>query len=181
MKPSIMGIIDLDIGDGMYPLEYENLPEEVLTALTERKTIKVAMDSGAGDHVISPEDVAGFQIRPSAASIAGRGLIAANGGRIMNKGEVPVKLVEEPTGSKIDTTFQVVDVSRPLFSMSKICDQGNEVHVTAKEAVVTRNGKVVARFQREGGLYVAELSMTPSSNDPAVKPAAGFGRQGAHA
>ena len=99
----------------------------------------------------------------------------------MNKGEVPVQLVEEPTGSKIDTTFQVADVSRPLFSMSKICDQGNEVHVTAKEAVVTRNGKVVARFQREGGLYVAELSMAPAANDPVAKPAAGFGRQGAHA
>jgi hypothetical protein len=171
--------VDMTMEGDAYPLEYEELPEEIMV-MQERRTIKVAMDSGAGDHVCSPEDVWGLEVVPSAASIAGRGFIAANGARILNQGQVPVKLMES-AGGRIDTTFQVADVSRPLFSMSRICDQGNEVTVNSKEAVVKRDGKVVTRFKREGGLYVAELAMMPPGKDTAPKPEAGFGRQGNHA
>ena len=83
--------------------------------------------------------------------------------------------------TSLNSVFQVAKITRPLMSVSRICDQGNEVTVNSKEAVVKRDGKVVTRFKREGGLYVAELAMMPPGKDTAPKPEAGFGRQGNHA
>ena len=55
-------------------LEVEMSSTELLatpSASVRKRTIKVAMDSGAGDHVASPEDVEGFAIEASANSKAG--------------------------------------------------------------------------------------------------------------
>jgi hypothetical protein len=69
----------------------------------------------------------------------------------------------------------VTDVTRALYSVSKMCDEGCEVHFTATEGIVTKQGKVVAKFVREGGLYVVEMEITDAV-DP-VSPAP-VGRQG---
>jgi hypothetical protein len=63
------------------------------------------------------------------------------------------------------TTVQVADVSRPLMSVSQICDANpdNQVIFTAKEGVVKRGDTILARYPRCGGLYVAELEMNDAS------------------
>ena len=57
------------------------------------------------------------------------------------------------------------DVTRALYSVSKICDDGCEVYFTATEAVITKGGKVVTRLAREGGLYTAEMEIKPDSGE----------------
>ena len=59
------------------------------------------------------------------------------------------------------TTVQVAEVSRPLMSVSQICDahSDNQVIFTAAEGVVMRNDRVLARYPRSGGLYVAEMEL----------------------
>jgi hypothetical protein len=155
------------------PLEMEDLGSELLN--TEQvKSIKVAFDTGAGAHVAAPEDLAGFQIEESAASRAGRGFIAANRERIANQGQVRIKVRERDFGNALKTVFQVADVSRPLISGSGVCDEGNEVLMNSREAIVRREDtkKVVAKFKREGGLYVAEMDVITG------EPPMPFTRQG---
>ena len=73
----------------------------------------------------------------------------------------------EPGGKTSKSVFQVADVTRALYSVSEICDDGCEVHFAATEAVVTKGGKVITRFGREGGVYTVELEIKP---DTGVQP-----------
>jgi len=140
-------------------LEVDMTQTELLatpTANIRRRTIKVALDSGAGDHVASPEDCEGFAIEESPNSKAGRNFVAANGGKIVNHGQSTVRM-KTPKGRRVASTFQVAEVTRPLYSVSKLCDYGYGVNFTADEGVVKKNGEVIHVFKREGGLFVAEM------------------------
>ena len=141
-------------------------PTELLAAPSanlRKRTIKVALDSGAGDHVASPDDVEGFAIVESANSRAGRNFAAANGGRIINHGQAVVKM-RSPKGRRVTSTFQVAQVTRPLYSVSKLADAGYDVRFSKSKAEVFKDGEVVHTFLREGGLYVAEMTI---GEDPA--------------
>ncbi len=139
------------------------------------RTITIALDSGAGNHVAGPQDIEGFTIEPSRASQRGLGFIAANGAKILNLGEARVAMKEQNHGQVIKSTFQVADVSRPLYSVSKICDEGCEVHFCNTHAWITKDGVEIAKFTRERGLYVAEMML----GKPGDQKPADFGRQGA--
>ena len=84
-------------------------------------------------------------------------------------------MTEPLAGTTVSSTFQVADVTRALYSVSKLCDSGCEVHFTAVEGVVTKDGVAIARFPRENGLYVTE--MTIAGDEPDDQEAL-FGRQG---
>ena len=149
-------------------LEIDMTPTELLAtpaANIRKRAIRVAMDSGAGDHVASPEDVEGFAIVESANSKAGRNFVAANGGKIINHGQATVH-GRTPKGRRVASTFQVAQVTRPLYSVSKLCDAGYKVAFDDKEGVVSKNGDVIHVFKREGGLYVAELMVGCDSPEP---------------
>ena len=77
-------------------------------------------------------------------------------------------------GKKVNSTVQAAKVTRPLFSVSKICDSGYEVLFTAKEAVVRRptTKQAVEQWARRGGLYINKMKLQPPNKSPT------FGRQG---
>jgi len=155
-------------------LEVEQTATELLAAPSaniRKRTVKIAIDSGAGDHVASPDDVEGFAIVESANSRANKNFVAANGGKIKNHGEAVVKM-KNHNGRRVASTFQVAQVTRPLYSVSKLCDAGYKVEFEAHEARVIKNNKVAHTFPREGGLYVAEMSVGD-------EPASTFVGQGA--
>ncbi len=145
--------------------EVDNTDELLAAAESQPRVIKVALDSGAGDHVASPSDLEGLVVEESPGSRANRHFIAANVQRIANRGQVQARVVHDKLGTTFGSTFQVADVSRPLYSVSKMCDAGATVSVNAKEALVYKNGRLLARFERQGGLYVAEFAVRP--RDPA--------------
>ena len=96
--------------------------------------------------------------------------IGAGGHRMKNRGEMALKL-KSPEGRHIDTTFQVADVTRPLWSVARICDAGFKVvfdKVGAK--VMNANGKVICNFTRVGNLYKIKLHMKNPNHES-------FGRQ----
>ena len=180
-SPMLPATVDLKINKEPYGmvdakcLEVEMSSTELLatpSANLRKRTIKVAMDSGAGDHVASPEDVEGFAIEESPNSKAGRNFVAANGGKIRNHGQSMVKM-RTKDGMRVASTFQVADVTRPLYSVPKLCDAGYDVSFKKDEALVTKGGKVIHRFHREEGLYVAEMHIGDDGQDPS------FGGQGA--
>ena len=132
-----------------------------------RCRMTVALDSGAGDHVVGPDDIPNFNIEPSAGSRAGRGFIAANGNKIANLGQSKVRVMDSEANSAFRSVVQVAEVSRPLYSVSKICDSNPGVEVTFNSRaaqVKDKNGKIVAKFKRQGGLYLADLEFTDQTD-----------------
>ena len=62
----------------------------------------------------------------------------------------------------VQSTFQVAEVSRPLMSVSKICDQGYSCLFTKEGAkVLDTEGKTVCKFARSEGLYVSSMRLRP--------------------
>ena len=125
---------------------------------------EVALDSGSGEHVASKKDAPGYSVVPSAGSRAGQNFIAANNAKIPNQGQFTLSLRGEgkdgKKGRDIKSTFQTAAVTRPLWSVGRICDEGFDVKFSKDIAVVlTKQGKEVCRFHRSGGLYLARLSL----------------------
>ena len=86
----------------------------------------MVLGSGAADSVCSKEMCPQLGIEDSDASRAGVFYTSANGGKFYNLGQmhVPIALGNE---ARTLATFQVADVSRPLMSVSKVCEMGNRV------------------------------------------------------
>ena len=61
----------------------------------------------------------------------------------------------------VDILFQVADVCRPLLSVSRVCDQGdNTITFSSKRAVVRDpKGKILCVFERKGNLYVGRMKV----------------------
>ena len=152
--------------DSLNVLEHEIKSEDVLSLLPKVTTMQIALDSGACEHVASKEDLAGFKIHENAASRRGDCYIAANGDKVPNQGECKVGLKDPNTNKEFDSLFQLAPVSRPLYSVGRICDTGCEVGFNAKRAVVTRGGREIAIFERHHGLYLAKVEVKGEA-DPA--------------
>ena len=94
--------------------------------------------------------------------ISNQGFIVGNGDRLPNQGEMALKLEVETDGSKnqFDATFQVAQVTRPLMSVSKICDNDFTCHFFKDRAEVrNKAGKIVCTFIRRGGLYLCRMKL----------------------
>ena len=166
-------------------LDQDTMEElEVHMATTEEKEFfdepfDVALDSGAGDHVTAEKDAPNYVVEPSKGSKLGQKFVTASNSKLANKGQVSLKLRSgergRGKGTDIKTVFQVADVKRPLWSVSKICDAGFRVKFSSDKAeVVDKKGKVCVTFERRGGLYVARLKM----RNPRFKKNEGFHRPG---
>jgi hypothetical protein len=164
-----LNIFEIESGD-------EDMPVMAMPAVPVKTTMRVALDSGAGDHVVGPDDVMGFTTEESEGSKRGRHFIDAGGNRIRNLGQARVGVRDPLCASGFGSVLQIAEVSRPLYSVSKICDSGASVTFDNNEAVVKgRDGAVLAKFKREGGLYVTDLEFTDEGGS--TRP--GFTGQGA--
>ena len=127
------------------------------------RKVKVALDSGAGAHVINAQDAPGYAVKPSAMSQSGAAFLAADGGRIQNYGEVQVRMLSDDSKGEahpIVSRFEAADVTRALWSVSLICDAGLKVDFDSNRAMVSdQRGNEICVFQRSNGLYVAEVDV----------------------
>ena len=140
--------------------------------------VEVAADSGAGEHVLGEGDAPMYKIEESPGSRNNQHFIGAGGHRMNNQGQVRLMMraANGKKGRDVRTTFQVAKVTRPLMSVSKICDAGMTMRFTATMAVIEdQKGKEVCRFIRKGGLYVATMKLRNPNYRPKEAP---FARQG---
>ena len=163
--------------DALRCLELEMTEQEIMAVAPRKVVIRPALDSGAGEHVVNADDVSTLTVKPSAGSQNKRHFVAANGQRIPNMGEVAMRL--KGNNGNVNSTFQVAPVTRPLHSVSKMCDTGCEVRFNKERGLVVKDGKVIATYPRMGGLYVAEFEASDRDNDGAPGQPSGFTRQGA--
>ena len=165
-------------------LEYRHNDDDgALLATEDEVDIAPAADSGAVDHVAGPGDIPGSAL--VVANEDTRDFRSANNGVIKNHGQAIIEL-QQDGGAIMTSAVQVADVSRPLHSVSKICDgPGGDEHEKEMlfmkgEAVVVPAGTFsrllasitpLVRYKRSGGLYVAKMKAR-------AKPASGFTRPG---
>ena len=81
-------------------------------------------------------------------------------------------------GKHIAQEVQVMEVTRPLHSISMVCDNDFDVVFTKTEGLVIPAGlldevlalvrkKLVAKYKRKGGLYVAKMRVKdPKAREP---------------
>ena len=111
---------------------------------------------------------------PSEGSKRGQTFSAASKGKsLVNEGEKTVSALTRE-GKGVSTTWQVVDVSRPLMSVHQICERGNIVVFGEKGGYIMslEDGSQI-HFGVEDNVYVLELYLPPNPADHE-----GFRRQG---
>ena len=134
------------------------------------KAIRVAIDSGAVRSVAHPAAMpTGIKITPNPD---GKHFSGAGGEPIERFGECETLLTG--SDSQINGRWSLADVSRPLHSVSQITgprdgDGNQDVLFNNKICVVVPPGvveavmrqiKPVARYHREGGLYIADFTLS---------------------
>ena len=74
-------------------------------------------------------------------------------------------------GDEKQVTFQIAEVSRPLTSVARICDQGNRVVFGAQGGYIRnlKTGKVT-QFQRDSGVYTLNLWMRTGETSSFGRP-----------
>ncbi len=149
-------------------IEYSE--ENLILSTAEKVRVKVAMDSGAVANVIHPKQL------PSDATpepnTSGKHFNGAGGDFIERFGTCLTEL--EGEHGIIGCDWDLADVSRALHSVSKVAGpfEGpgkQDILFNNRRCVVVPPGvleavmkhvKAVAEYQREGNLYVAEMTMS---------------------
>ena len=132
------------------------------------------MDSGASESVAHPSMCPQYAVKPSEGSIAGLKYVSASGDVIANLGEQMLD-VETDDGMPTMIRYQSADVSRPLNSVSEICDAGGgdgQYVVFSKYGGVIMNLNTGRRtaFDRVDGIYELGLWVRPPSQEASVFP-----------
>ena len=114
-----------------------------------------------------PENMAPwFEIVDSEASRASVYHTAANGGKLYNLGQTHIPIAMD-NGSRTMATFQVADVSRPLMSVSKVCEMGNRVVFGFGGGyILNLETGATTRFETKNGIYVFKFWIPPLSESP---------------
>ena len=164
--------LTIEEDEGCYPIDVENFVE------TE---IELTLDSGCCEHVIDLADAPGYDnaLEQSPGSKRRQHFVVGNGQRVPNDGQVHLNMEtfdKAPMG--IEACFQVAEVTRPLMSVSKICDQGLTCEFDNTSARILNDKKeIVCSFVREGGLYVARMKLKcPLPSPASPTPFGGPGR-----
>ena len=154
----------------------ESREEDVLEVSEEPEfmEIEVALDSACARHVGNKADFPNYTVKESEGSRRGQEFVTAAGDTISNEGEIVAAMVD-PAARSINSTFQVTTVTRPLWSVSEILDnlpEGHEANFNKRSAAVRdSSGKVLAKFERKGGLCLCKLKLRNPKHQ-------GFRRQG---
>ena len=137
----------------------ESTNSELNVVQSEYSDLDIVLDSGAADHVMSPKAATGYKVTEGAGSKSGGCFVAANGDVIANQGEL--KLEMRSGDEIIHTTFQAADITKPLWSVSKICQAGYTVMFDKAHATIyhVETGEEVGVFPTRNGLYVGTMRL----------------------
>ena len=167
------------------PRTTSTTPKELHPAVEYRQVkdgwvkIKGVMDSGASESVAPPSMCPHYDIKESPGSKIGQNYVSASDDLIPNLGEQVLDVVTHD-GRNGQVKYQMADVSRPLNSVSEICDAGGEY---GQYVIFGRHGGAIinletgrqTKFPREDGIYSLEFWVKPKGNggDASVFPRPG--------
>ena len=132
--------------------------------------IECVLDSGAADSVCPKDMCPHFPVEDSDASRAGVYYTGANVGKLFNLGQTHVPIALN-NGARTLATFQVADVSRPLMSVSKVCEMGNRVVFGANGGyILNLETGATTEFVQKDGIYIFAMWVPPLSESLFGRP-----------
>ena len=129
------------------------------------RCLSIAVDSGACDNVIGPDDIPDYRddIKETAESLRGDCFISASGEDIPNYGEVNVPLITRELGIKA-VKFQAVGVAKPLLSAEKMNQAGHVVVLDGDNScIINKTTHEVTALRREEGNFMLDVWVPPST------------------
>ena len=169
---------DLCKSDTVCPLFMEPRIDQALSNEEEPEHFKVdeqgwtrvrgVMDSGASKSVAQPNMCPQYKLQESVGSKSGRGFKCAGKTSIPSLGQKHLPIVNRDWAEGT-ARYQVADISRPLNSVSEICDGGGR---HGSQVVFGRTGGIIYNldtgketyFDREEGIYILEFWVPPECN-----------------
>ena len=145
-----------------------NPEEEVNHLRAERKWAKLeaVIDSGAAESVAPAAMAPWVPTKPSEGSKKGQCYMSANGAKLPNMGEKKFSMMTGE-GNWAEATFQVAEVTRPLCSVTKICDRGNRVVFDSQGGYIENYASgVQTRFSRQNNVYVMDMFVEETAATP---------------
>ena len=120
------------------------------------------MDSGAAAPVAPPNMLPNVKVEPSPGSLRGQNYTSASQHKLKNFGQQTIRACTED-GDETEVLFQIADVSKPLVSVSSMCERGNRVLFGRSGGVVQnlQTGKEIP-FYRQNGMYVLSMWLMDS-------------------
>ena len=133
-----------------------------------KKWVKVdsVVDSGASVPVAPPTMLPNVKIVPSEGSKRGQRFTSASKHKLKNLGQQVINACSED-GQEMQVLFQIADVSKPLVSVSSICERGSRV-ISGRAGGVVQNVHSGAGvpFCRRNGIYVLSMWLAdPNDSD----------------
>ena len=124
------------------------------------------VDSGASAPVCPPTTAPNVPIVPSEGSRRGMKYTSASKHKLPNLGQQSIHACTE-AGNMTDVLFQVADVSKPLVSVSALCERGNRV-IFGKAGGVVKNLRtgLETPFYRRNGIYVLSMWLLDEPEQP---------------
>ena len=135
------------------------------------RRIAIAVDSGACDNVISPDDVPEQQVMESSASKKGENFYSATGEPIPNLGDIKLPMIMRE-GTSRGMLMRAAPVSKPLASVKKICQAGHAVIFDEEGSFIINKTTGEMNWMREDdGNYMLDAWVPPpeSSNEGFIR------------
>ena len=140
------------------------------------RRVSIAVDSGACDNVISPDDVPEQPVVESAASKKGENFYSATGEPIPNLGDIKLPMITRE-GTARGMLMRAAPVSKPLASVKRICQAGHAVIFDEEGSYIINKANGEVNWMREDdGNYMLDAWVPPPGFSP-TDPGLGFRRQ----
>ena len=130
------------------------------------RRISIAVDSGACDNVISPDDVPEQEVVESAGSKKGENFYSATGEPIPNLGDIKLPMIMRE-GTARGMLMRAAPVSKPLASVKKICQAGHTVIFDDEGSFIINKVTGEVNWMREDdGNYMLDAWVPPPGSHP---------------
>ena len=136
-----------DADSDLFGLDWCDDPIATINSLTERndrtrgeKELLAFVDSGAVDNVLPQTVCTEYPLEATSKSQSGVGFKGANGSHINHYGQRRLR-VKTSAGSNVNTTWEVVDVRKPLISASRLLERGHKLVLDEKPRIQCKNGE----------------------------------------
>ena len=125
------------------------------------RRVSIAIDSGACDNVIAPDDVPAHQVIETMESKMGENFQSATGEPIPNLGNIKLPLYLRE-GMVKGMTMKAAPVAKPLGSVKRICSAGHRVVFDdAGSYIISKLTGEVNWLREEDGNYMLDAWVPP--------------------
>ena len=132
----------------------------------EWEEVEITVDSGACESVAPTTFAQGFELKESEGSKAGQKYTTASGTEVPNMGEKTME-VWTKEGNSGQLTFQISEVTKPLGSVKRMCEVGNQVVFDdGGSYIINKATGKKTWLEEKNGIYVMKVKISKATGRP---------------